>query len=149
MRPLAPLALLLTLAACQADPAPAAPEEASADTFNPEVSMDAIPPSSLQADSTTANYDEPVTLVSLRDGDLACYLTVRGAEGERTEIADFRFCQRTDLVGTRVLLTATQSQMLAASCQGDPECQQTEQVNLVTGVDPADEDLPPAPPPER
>ena len=149
---LAPLLLALAacgLSACASDPAPAATGVVSAEDSNPAVSMDSIPPTSLQADSTAANYDEPVTLVALDDGDIACYLTVRGAGGERTELADFRFCERTDLVGTRVLLTATPSQMLAASCGGDPECRETEQVNLVTGIDPADEDLPPAPAPEQ
>ena len=146
---LATLALALVLSACADDAAPPVPAEAATpDANNPAASMDSIPPAALRTDSISADYDEPVTLVSMKAGDVACYLTVHGAQETRTELADFRVCERTDLVGTRVLLTATPSQVQAQSCGGDPECRDTEAVNLVTGIDPASEELPPAPPPK-
>ena len=151
MRLLSTLSALsaLLLAGCGSDTAPAAPATAAPDANNPVASMDSIPPAALLTDSLSANYDEPVTLIGLTNGDVACYLTVRTAAGEeRTELADFRLCERTDLEGTRVLLTATPSPIQARSCGGDPECRDTEQVNLVTGIDPAGADLPPAPPPD-
>lgn len=139
--PLRLLALLLLIgsAGCASEPPSETAGDASPDASNPVASTDTIPESAMRTDSAGVDYDLPVTLVSLEAGDRACYLTVQPAGGpERTEMADFRMCEGTELVGRRVLLTVTPSQVQAASCQGDPECPDTEQVNLVTGMDPDD-----------
>ncbi len=83
--------------------------------------------------------DEVVTITQMQPGDRACYLTVQGDGGERQEMADFEFCERDDLIGQRVTLTTVATQIQAMSCQGDPECPDTEQVQLVTAADLADE----------
>ena len=135
---LALAAALVLLAACR-DEAPAVAAGPSPDASNPTAMTDSIPASALRTDSTSADYDVPVTLVSMEPGDAACYLTVRPDGGaERTEYADFRMCERDDLIGQRVVLTATPSPVLAQSCQGNPDCTDTDMVNLVTGIDPAD-----------
>ena len=135
------LAALTLLAACGDD---AGPDESavaagpSPDASNPAATTDSIPASALLSDSAAVDYEAPVTLVSMDNGDAACYLNVVTDSGEeRTEYADFRICERDDLVGQRVRLTATPSSVMAPSCGGNPECADTEMVNLVTGIDPA------------
>ena len=136
-RPL--LFALITLAACQPETPPGVAAGPSPSGSNPVAMSDSIPEAALRTDSTQADYETPVTLVSMQTGDAACYLTVRpDGEPERTEVADYRMCERDDLVGQRVVLTVTPSQILADSCNGNPECTDLKAVNMVTGMDPAD-----------
>ena len=151
-RPLPPLratlvAFAVTLAACGgADTTPAVAAGPSPDASNPAASADSIPAAAVRSDSSQVDYDVPVTLVSMENGDRACYLNVRTDGGaERTEFGDFRLCESDEFVGQRVLLTATPSQVQAASCQGDPDCPDSEPVNLVTNIDPAPSAVPAAP----
>ncbi|HEX8297963.1 MAG TPA: hypothetical protein VF594_02280 [Rubricoccaceae bacterium] len=129
MRSLLTLSTLVFLSACgsETEQTTAVPVDAS----NPPVSTDSVLTS---PDST--DYSQPVRLISMQNGDIACYLTVQAdGEPERTDMADFGFCEREDLVGQRVSLTVTPSPVLAESCQGNPDCPDTEIVNLVTGID--------------
>ena len=144
---LALAALAVTLAACGgADTTPAVAPGPSPDASNPAASTDSIPATAVRSDSSSVDYDAPVTLVSMANGDRACYLTVRTDGGaERTEFGDFRLCESDEFVGQRVVLTATPSPVQAASCQGDPDCTDSEQVNLVTNIDPAPANEPAAP----
>lgn len=129
---------LLLVAGCADAPAPAVAAGPSPDASNPTVVSDSIPATSLRTDSSDVDYEIPVTLVSATSGDIACYLTVRPDGGaERTEYADYRLCERDDLIGQRVVLTPTPSPVQSPSCEGDPECTDTEMVNLITGIDPA------------
>jgi hypothetical protein len=139
---------LALLAACQSDPAPvAATDTPGADASNPAASTDSIPTDAIRTDTSSVDFDQPVRLVALENGDRACYLTVQAdGEPERTDLAEFGLCERTDLVGQRVALTVTPSRIMAESCQGDPECRATEPVNLVTGMDPAEIAMPPGTP---
>ena len=134
------LAALVLLSGCADEAAPGGSSAAgpAPDASNPTVATDSIPATSLRTDSSQVDYDVPVTLVSMTAGDIACYLTVRtGGGAERTEYADFRLCERDDLVGQRVVLTPTPSPVQSPSCGGNPECTDTEMVNLITGIDPA------------
>ncbi len=133
------LCSLVALAACQNEaPPPSVAAGPSPSGSNPVATTDSIPEAALESDSSSADYETPVTLVSMAPGDAACYLTVR-PDGlpERTEIADYRMCERDDLVGQSVVLSVTPSPMLADSCEGNPECTDTKTVNMVTGMDPA------------
>ena len=70
---------------------------------------------------------------SLNLGDRACYVEIVDDQGEQsTEFADFEICQQQDLIGHRVQLTYESSEIMAASCQGNPECAATETVMLIT-----------------
>lgn len=141
MRSLLTLVCLVALAACDPDTAPAAdgaePSGSNAEgdaARNPAASTDPV-----MADTSDVDYTQPVELVSMENGDRACYLTVRpDGEPERTDMADFGLCERTELVGQRVSLTVTPSEVMAESCQGDPECADKETVSLVTGMDPVE-----------
>ena len=76
------------------------------------------------------------TIQSLNSGDRACYVEIVDDQGEQsTEFADFEICQQQDLIGKRVQLTYESSEIMAASCQGDPECAETEMVMLITKVE--------------
>jgi hypothetical protein len=74
-------------------------------------------------------------------GDRGCYLTVEGGEdGELLAIPEL--CpggpdDATRYIGQRVSLTTERATVAAAECQGDPECGETEQVEVVRVVRPA------------
>ncbi len=72
------------------------------------------------------------TVQRLNVGDRACYIEVADDQGEIfTEFADFEICEQ-NLVGQRVQFTYEMGDIQAASCQGNPECADTETVMLIT-----------------
>lgn len=74
-------------------------------------------------------------LIGLQSGDVACYLTLKDQKGkEFTELATFELCEMTQLVGKRVRLSYRIESVLADSCQGDPECKDTQKVALVNAI---------------
>jgi hypothetical protein len=72
-------------------------------------------------------------VVSLTQGDVACYLELEDAKGARfTEMADFELCRReATLVGRTVSLSYVVASVASPKCQGDPNCRQSERVPLV------------------
>ena len=134
------LPALLLLAACGGDASEAPADDgapvgraAPLPTVVDSTSGDTLVVGAAQVDPT------PVTLVAMEPGDRACTFTVQGPGGTTTELADFEFCERDDLVGQRVTLTRVATQLPAASCEGDPACRETEQVQLVIAADLADD----------
>jgi len=84
-----------------------------------------------------AAADQPpvATIQSLTAGDRACYVDLTADSGQTsTEFADFDICEQ-DLVGKRVRLTYESGNILAESCQGNPDCGQSETVMLITQVE--------------
>lgn len=83
---------------------------------------------------------ETVTLKELQNGDAACYVIATKASGEEVNYAgSFELCQggtadASALIGKPVKLTIGREKILAGSCQGDPECKDTEEVDFVTAV---------------
>jgi hypothetical protein len=74
-------------------------------------------------------------LVSLQNGDAACYVEVEGAGGLQTHHGDFDLCQSaTALIGAEVALEFGTGRVIAPSCQGDPECPDSIEVQLVVGI---------------
>lgn len=72
------------------------------------------------------------TVQRLNAGDRACYVDVVTDQGEKfTEFADFEICEQ-NLVGQRVQFTYESGNIQAASCQGNPDCADTETVMLIT-----------------
>ncbi|MCE3003621.1 MAG: hypothetical protein LW860_13125 [Xanthomonadaceae bacterium] len=73
------------------------------------------------------------TIVSLVNADTACAVELRDDDGAvRHESADFELCfQQPSLVGRRVALTWTEANVMAESCQGDPECGDSERIALI------------------
>lgn len=85
---------------------------------------------------TFAQTPNPVTIKSTTAGDVACYLEVTDANGvEHSLVADFSICDRTDLNGKKATLTYSKGNILADSCQGNPDCSESKTVDLVRTVD--------------
>ncbi len=94
------------------------------------------PPTDLAADST--EIPQPVTITELQAGDVACYVTLTDAAGAtRNEMANFEICEQTSLVGTPVTIRTEMGNVMAASCQGDPDCPDSESVRLIVEATPA------------
>ena len=94
------------------------------------------PPPAPAAASPTPAREEIVLVRGRVAGDRACYLTVEDDKGKiRDEMASFELCEREDLVGRRARLHFEKGQVMAESCQGNPDCPDTETVDLVTGID--------------
>jgi hypothetical protein len=76
----------------------------------------------------TATVDELVP------GDTACHLELTDDSGRmHSEMAGFELCERPGAWrGQRVQLTYTLARVMAAACQGDTRCRQTDTVPLVT-----------------
>lgn len=135
------LSLTLILAACGPDadaPVPAADRAPVGSAAPPPTVVDTTSGDTLVVGAAQES-DEVVTITAMKPGDRACYLSVTGPAGARSEIAAFEFCERDDLIGQRVTLTTVATQIQAESCQGDPECRETETVRLVMAADLADE----------
>lgn len=84
---------------------------------------------------TVGGEDKPTTgtIVSLVNADTACAVELREDDGAvRHESADFDLCfQQPSPVGRRVALTWTEANVMAESCQGDPECGDSERIALI------------------
>lgn len=77
-------------------------------------------------------------VLSLERGDVACHVELADDAGRVVhELADFILCdQAARLTGQRVALSYTPTRVMAAACQGNSACTQSEWVNLVTGAQP-------------
>ena len=90
--------------------------------------------------STTRPAAATVTLISVESGDAACYLEVEDAAGtEETLAAAFELCpggerDASGLVGRKVVLERRPGEILADSCEGNPECKESKTVDLVVEV---------------
>jgi hypothetical protein len=85
---------------------------------------------------------ETYTLVSIESGDAACYVTVKDSTGaENTHPGSFDLCpggpaDASNLIGFPVALGWTKANVIAPSCEGNPECADTEETNIVSTIDP-------------
>lgn len=144
------LALALFAVGCADD---AAPEEASGsvdgevevqsnETPNAEApQMDAVADTTGPASVTVAGETVPTRAVvtDIESGDRACYLTLRtDGGGAETVSADYSVCDSNVIVGRRVQIDYEPSDVMAASCQGDPDCLETETVALAILARPID-----------
>lgn len=76
------------------------------------------------------------TIVSMEAGDVACYVNLKTDAGVTfQEMADFEICEQEQaLKGKRVALTYVVGKVMAASCQGNPDCKKTQTVALISAV---------------
>jgi hypothetical protein len=94
----------------------------------------AAPAAPAPAAPAAAPAGEGPTLLSLLSGDTACYATLTENGVERQELATFEMCEHQDLVGSKVTITREKANVMAASCQGDPECKDTEVVDIISSM---------------
>ncbi|HEY9628700.1 MAG TPA: hypothetical protein V6C84_15480 [Coleofasciculaceae cyanobacterium] len=80
----------------------------------------------------TASQPPIATIQSLTAGDRACYVELTDDSGQTsTELARFEICEQ-QLVGKRVSLTYESDKIQAEACQGNPDCEQSETVTLIS-----------------
>lgn len=122
--------VVLTSSGCQQDQPPLAET-----TVTPTSETVATPtPSPV---STTTPQQEIFLVKSLQTGDRACYVELENEKGETSnEFASFEICEQDNLVGQRVRLTRKSAPIMAMSCQGRPDCTESETVNLIVKVEP-------------
>lgn len=80
-----------------------------------------------------------VTLKALENGDRACYVVVESAAGEQSIEGSFELCaggpqDASALIGQRVTYTTERANVQAAACEGDPDCGQSDEVDLVISI---------------
>jgi hypothetical protein len=95
----------------------------------------------IPVDEPAAPVDQPLpesgVIRELNLGDRACYVTVENAAGSIDELmAVMELCVRDELIGQSVRLEYELGLVTAESCQGDPECNDSEMVQLVVDVAP-------------
>lgn len=97
-------------------------------------------PAASTPSAPAASTSAPVTLAELQNGDAACYVVATSAAGEPINYPGaFELCEggpndATPLIGKTVTLTIGRDRILAGSCEGDPECKDTEEVDFVTAI---------------
>jgi hypothetical protein len=79
------------------------------------------------------------TPIEFQNGDVACGITLKDDRGAKfDEAADFDLCaQEKALKGKRLALTYKTARVMAASCQGDPDCKKSETIVLIASAKPA------------
>src|SRR4051812_25624907 len=133
--PLLLLAAALGVAACKGDAKEKVGARARATAVAaPDTTEAARVPAAARADSTMG---EVATVRGLTGGDRACYMDLEtGGEVKGQQEAAFDLCGRRELVGKQVRVERRRSWVLAASCEGDPECARRDTVDLIVSAEP-------------
>ena len=75
---------------------------------------------------------EVVTITDMQMGDAACYLSFKDAKNKvRHADASHMLCNDTSLLNRKATITYIQANIIAAHCEGDPACPDTETVWIV------------------
>ncbi|MET0396906.1 MAG: hypothetical protein ABW277_08800 [Longimicrobiaceae bacterium] len=144
-RPRPLLCLGLLLCACRGEqPArePAAASTASTDTasavaVDTPAASDSAPAADLSPARAPAGPRQDTAVVrSLTDGDRGCYVVLEDEGGARFDrIAPFELCERRELVGRRARITLGPGAVAADSCQGNPECTESDTVEVLKAAE--------------
>jgi len=76
------------------------------------------------------------TITSLEAGDVACYVEFSHDGMAHEAMASFDICEQTHLLHKKVSLSYSRQKVLADSCEGNPDCSQTETVWLIDEMTP-------------
>ncbi len=143
---LAPI-LLLALAGCATDATDDAPPSGDVEVQSNESTEAADPALAVEADTTgparveVAGISVPArgVVTDIESGDVSCFLTVRtDGGGSETVHADYSVCDSNVILDRRVQIEYAPNDMLAPSCDGDPDCLDTETVALAVVAAPID-----------
>ena len=70
-------------------------------------------------------------LTHLVRGDVACYVTLQRQGASIDYYADFDVCEHSEWIGAKVKAYRRKALVLADVCEGNPDCSETKEVNLV------------------
>lgn len=111
--------------------------EAADPTLAADAEVDTTGPARIELAGASVPTRGVVT--DMESGDVSCYLTVRTDDGaEETVHADYSVCDSNAIVDRRVQIEYVEGDVLADSCEGDPECLDTETVALAVVAEPID-----------
>ena len=79
------------------------------------------------------------TLKELQNGDRACYVVVDVDGADQSIEGDFELCpgaskDASALIGQRVTWTTEKAKVQAASCEGNPDCADSDEVDLIVTI---------------
>ena len=83
---------------------------------------------------------EEWTLVSITNADTSCGIELLGADGQTTHFdGSYDFCpggpkDAAALVGKKVTITTERGNVMAAECEGNPDCGASEEVDIVSSI---------------
>ena len=78
------------------------------------------------------NLPSSGTVKSLEAGDVACNIEFVADDGEtHHEMANFEVCEQEGIIGKRATFSYAQALVLADSCEGNPDCPDTQTVWLI------------------
>ncbi len=79
-------------------------------------------------------------VLDMQAGDVACYVDIQNNNDENQQImADFKICEQRQFIGKHVVGFFEQAHVLAASCEGDMDCGESDTVDLITAMQVIDE----------
>ena len=105
----------------------------TAEVRNPEpdaeAAVDTTGPVRIEVAGTSVPTRGVVT--DIQSGDVSCYIVLR-TDGGATETvhADYSVCDSNRIIDRRVQVEYVENDVMAASCEGDPTCLDTETVAL-------------------
>ena len=141
---LSALVLVAALAGCAGD-APAADEVAATGEIQSNETAEAVDPRLEATTDTTgparvtvAGQEVPARalVVDMESTDRLCSLVLREDGADQTVYADYSVCDSNALIGQRVQIEYAPDRIPAASCDGDPDCLDTETVALAVVATP-------------
>jgi hypothetical protein len=125
--------VLAALAGCEPAPTPVPAATDAPPAAAPPAAATAPPPPA----PAPAPQAATAVLQALTLGDRACYVTLADAQAQsREEMGRMELCELTALIGQPVMPAYGEERVAAESCQGDPECTETETVRLITELQP-------------
>ncbi|MGB3295230.1 MAG: hypothetical protein WBB01_19790, partial [Phormidesmis sp.] len=87
-------------------------------------------------DVTTVAPPSVATVVSAQSGDRACYVDLKDENGKTTShLSRFGVCSQEGIVGATVRLTYGAENVQSFSCQGNPDCGDSDRAELITNAE--------------
>ncbi len=148
---LVPLLLALAVAGCAAD-TPETEADATGEVDvrsnesdeatavdNPDLVADVDTTGPARVTVAGATVPARGVVTDIESGDRSCYITLRTDDGaSETVHADYSVCDTNVIEGRRVQIEYAPDDILAPSCEGDPDCLDTETVALAVIATPID-----------
>lgn len=92
--------------------------------------------STLAKDSKSEKLAEVGTITNMQMGDAACYISFKDAKNKvRHADASHMICNDTSLLNRKATITYIKASIIAAHCEGDPACPDTETVWIVDSAE--------------